>query len=73
MRKSDFNEIGKFRNHRVAGSKWTDEFVRKGFTMVTMEKQPLAKDLGFKKGYNLNMDVNIKRTFANGEELIINT
>lgn len=72
IRRDDFNEVGKFRNHRIAGSKWTDSFVKKGFTMVTMETNPLATDIGFKKGYNLAMDVEIKRKFANGTEKIIN-
>lgn len=73
MRTSDFDKVGKFRNHRIAGTKWTDAFVRAGFTMITMENEPLAKDLGFKKGYDLNMEVEIKRKFANREELIINS
>lgn len=68
----DLSTIGKFRNHRIAGSKWNDSFIRQGFTMITMENKPLAKDLGFKKGYNLEMDVEIKRKFASGEEIIIN-
>lgn len=72
MRRDDFNEVGRFRNHRVAGSKWTDSFVKKGFTMITMETDPLAKDLGFKRGYDTAMNVDIKRKFANGEEIIIN-
>ena len=72
MWRKDFSEIGRFRNHRIAGTKWTNEFVRKGFTMVTMEHEPLAKDLGFKKGYDLYKDVEITRTFANGRKLTIN-
>lgn len=72
IRRKDFEEIGKFRNHVIAGSKWTDDFVNKGYLMVTMEKEPMAKDLGFKHGYNFKMNVDIKKIFANGEELIIN-
>lgn len=72
MRRDDFKEVGRFRNHYVAGTKWTDAFVKKGFTMVTMETNPLAKDLGFKKGYDVQKKVEFKRKFSNGEELIIN-
>lgn len=72
MRKNMFWLVGKFRNHRIAGSKWNDEAVRKGFHVVTMESNSLAEDIGFKKGYDLQKDVEIKRKFSNGEELIIN-
>lgn len=72
MRREDFFDVGLFRNHHVAGSKWSDAFVKKGYLMATMEKNPLAKDIGFKKGYNIQYQAVIKRVFANGEELIIN-
>ena len=72
MRRKDFDEVGRFRNHRVAGSKWTDQFVKKGFTMITMEESPLALDMGFKKVYDIDKEVEIKRVFSNGDKIIIN-
>ena len=57
MRKEDFLEVGRFLQHRVAGSKWADKFVDKGYLMVTMEKNPLAEDLAFKKGYNFRAPI----------------
>ncbi len=73
MRRKDFFEIGWFRNHYVAGSKWNDAFVRAGYLMATMEKDSLAVDIGFKRGYNHTMNATIKKVFANGTELIINS
>ena len=72
IRRKDFEVIGKFRNHHVAGSYWTDDFVNNGYEMVTMEKDSLAADIGFKRGYNLKHKAIIKKVFANGEELVIN-
>ena len=72
MRRKDFDEVGRFRNHHIAGSKWADRFVNTGYTMVTMETQPMAKDMAFKQGYKIKMKAQIKRRFTNGEELLIN-
>lgn len=72
MRRSDFEIIGKFRNHHIAGTKWTDEFVKKGYTMVTMEKEPMAVDIGFKQGYNFKYKAEIAKFLTNGEKIILN-
>ena len=82
MRKKDFEIVGRFRNHRIAGSHWADTFVNKGYLMVTMEKAPLsvsnknttplATDLGFKSGYNIKAKPEIAKVFANGERMVIN-
>lgn len=72
IRRKDFEEIGKFINHKVAGSIWQDNFVNKGYVMATTENNSLATDIGFKKGYNFKQDVELKKVFANGEYLIIN-
>jgi len=37
-----------------------------------MEEKPLAEDMGYKNGYNINNDIQIKRVFTNKEETIIN-
>lgn len=82
IRRKDFEEIGKFHNHHIAGTLWTNDFVNKGYLMLTMEESPLSKenkvvtplagDMGFKKGYNFKQRAIIKKVFANGEELVIN-
>ena len=55
-RKKDFLEVGYYENHRIAGSKWTDAYLRKGYLMACMP-QPKAKDVGFRKGYNFNKEI----------------
>ena len=72
IRRKDFEEIGLFRNHKIAGTKWTDNFVNAGYEMVTMENNSLATDIGFKQGYDFRKDVELAKVFANGEKLIIN-
>ena len=57
MTKEQYKDIGRFQQHKVAGSKWNDEFVRKGYLMITMEKEPLAEDMAFRKGYNIHENI----------------
>ena len=64
MRREDFFKIGLFRNHSIAGSLWNDVFVRCGYLMATMEHEPKAHDIGFKKGYNHKERVSIKKIFS---------
>lgn len=54
MRRSDFEKIGYFDHHRIAGSKYVDRYVRMGYAMACMP-EPKAEDLGFRKGYNFNL------------------
>ena len=56
MRREDFEKIGWYEQHRIAGSKWTDRYVRMGYLMAVMP-EPKAHDLGFRKGYNFNEPV----------------
>lgn len=56
MRRSDFEQIGWYEQHRIAGSKWTDRYVRMGYLMAVMP-EPKAGDMGFRKGYNFNEEV----------------
>lgn len=54
--RENFNAIGYYKIHRIAGSKWTDTYVKAGYLMAVMPI-PKAIDLGFREGYNLNLDV----------------
>lgn len=72
MKREDFIKVGKFRNHYIAGSYWNDAFVNNGFTMITMEKDPMAEDIGFKKGYNIKFKASIEKVFTNGDKFSIN-
>lgn len=56
MTRKQFEDIGFFDQHRISGSKYTDRYVRKGYVMALMPV-PKAFDLGFRKGYNLNSDL----------------
>lgn len=56
MRRSDFDIIGWYEQHRIAGSRWTDRYVRLGYLMAVMP-EPKAVDMGFRKGYNFNIAV----------------
>lgn len=56
MRRSDFEVLGEFDIHRIAGSKFTDRCVRMGYTMAVMPR-PRAFDMGLRQGYNLNEEI----------------
>lgn len=71
IRRKDFDIVGKFRHHEIAGTHWTNEFVHKGYLMATMEQEPLAEDIGFKRGYD-RKPIEIAKHFANGDKIIIN-
>jgi hypothetical protein len=71
MRRRDFEEVGEFLVHRVAGTKWTEEAIEKGyFAAVTPEI--MIDDLGFRRGYNLNDPMPVKLTLSNGKEVYFN-
>lgn len=72
MRRRDYEEIGKFRHHYIAGSLWNDSFTRKGYLMVTMEKDSMAQDLAFKKGYNTKQNTPFFRKFTDNSQIQIN-
>ena len=71
IRRDYFEDIGRFKNHQIAGSIWADAFTNKGYVMVTMEKDSLAQDIGFTRGYNFKLKPDLFKVFANGEKIDI--
>lgn len=71
IRRKDLDEIGWFMNHRVAGTKWTDAAVRKGY-LAAVSPETNVFDAGFRVGYDLNESIPIKKTLTNGEEIHFN-
>lgn len=71
IHRADFFNIGYFKNHRIAGSLWTDEAVRKGYLAAVTPTQ-LVADMGLRKGYNLKQPIPICRTLLNGEKVYFN-
>lgn len=53
-RREDFQKVGHFSQHRIAGSKWADRYVRMGYMMAVMP-EPMAKDEGLRAGYNFKL------------------
>lgn len=70
-RREDFETIGRFLIHRVAGTKWTNEAVRKGY-LAAVTPDIMVNDFGFRKGYNLNEAKPVKINLHNGEEVFFN-
>lgn len=71
IRKKDFAEIGLFKYHRVAGTKWTDEAVHKGYLAAVCPGE-LALHIALRAGYNHRATLPIKRTLRNGDEVYFN-
>jgi len=73
VRRKDFEEIGWFRRHRIAGSHWNNAFQDLGYIVASPDTAPLAQDIGFKQGYNHKQDVPIEKIFTNGSRVGINS
>lgn len=71
IRRKDFDEIGNFIYHRIAGSKWTDTAVKKGY-LAAVTPTNMVDDMGFRKGYDLNKVVPIVRKLLNGSVVYFN-
>lgn len=71
MRRSDFEEVGDFMIHRVAGTKWTDRANRLGY-WGAVTPDIMVNDFGFRKGYNLNSFRPVMLNLHNGEEVHFN-
>ena len=70
-RREDFEKIGDFKVHRVAGTKWTNTAVRMGY-LAAVTPDIMVNDFGFRKGYNLNNAKPVKIELHNGEEVFFN-
>ena len=70
-RREDFEEIGGFIIHRIAGSKWTDTAVRKGY-LAAVTPSIMVNDNGFRRGYDLNDAKPVKIDLHNGQEVYFN-
>lgn len=71
VRRKDFEILGNFLYHRVAGSKWTDKAVRSGY-YAAVTPTNMVSDMGLGKGYNFKASIPIKRTLLNGTEIWFN-
>ena len=56
MRRSDWEEIGFFEAHRLAGSLFCNKFVKLGYCVAVMPKSRVV-DMGFRKGFNFKVDI----------------
>lgn len=59
MRRKDWEKIGFFEIHPIAGSKFCDHFTRLGYKVAVMPT-PKTLDLGLRQGYNFNDEIKHK-------------
>lgn len=71
IRREDLEEIGGFRAHRVAGTKWTEVAISKGYVAAVCPVL-MIKDAGFRKGYNFKEGIPMKMVLSNGIEVLFN-
>lgn len=71
IRRSDFDTIGRFRHHRIAGSYWTDSAVRAGYRAIVVPGNPVL-DMGLREGYDLSKDLPVEIKVFNGQPLVLN-
>lgn len=58
IRRKDFEAIGYFIIYHLAGGEWCDRYTRLGYVVACMP-EPKAKDLGLRRGFNLNEKIKI--------------
>lgn len=56
MRRSDFEAIGWYSQHRIAGTHWTDAAVRLGYLVAVVPTRGCV-DAGLRRGYNHTVDI----------------
>jgi glycosyltransferase involved in cell wall biosynthesis len=70
MRRKDFEAVGDFYIHRVAGTKWTNRACRIGY-LGAVTPDIMVNDQGFRRGYNLNAPIPVKLDL-HGSEVYFN-
>lgn len=71
IRRYDMKSIGKFAIHRIAGSRWTDLAVRKGYLAAVLN-EGLVTDMGLRQGYNLGQPIPIFMRLSDGSDIYFN-
>lgn len=71
IRRKDAEVIGEFLVHRVAGTKWTEEAIEKGYLAAVLP-YGMVSDMGFREGYQINKANPIKEVLSNGKEVYFN-
>lgn len=70
-RREDFEVLGDFWIHRIAGSRWTDNAVHNGY-LAAVTPDIMVNDFGFRRGYDLNDAKPVCLNLHNGEEVYFN-
>lgn len=65
-RKNDFKEIGMFPLHVIAGSKWNDNFVAKGYTVLAPPKNLVSDQATFTSSYHKKKPYDFHKTLTDG-------
>lgn len=71
IRRKDLEIIGRFRRHRIAGTKWTERAIELGY-MAAVSPSLMIQDMGFRNGYNFKELIPIKKKLSSGEEIYFN-
>ena len=71
MRRKDFEEVGKFVIHIIAGSRWTDTAVHKGYSALIIPGK-LIEDLGLRKGYNFRLPMYCGMSLSDNSKVFFN-
>jgi glycosyltransferase involved in cell wall biosynthesis len=71
MHREDYEQIGGFDNHYIAGTRWCQKYSNMGYAVV-IPLIPKALQGGLKKteyaGYNKKAEINIFKKYINGEQ-----
>lgn len=71
IRREDLFKIGRFRCHRIAGTKWTESAIGLSY-LSAVSPHIMIQDMGFRNGYNFKEVIPIKKTLHAGGEIYFN-
>lgn len=75
MRREDWKQVGYFDNHYIAGTKWSQRYVRLGYAVIIPMK-PKASHLGLRRteyvGYSKKHDAAIIKSYLNNMKQCLN-
>lgn len=68
IKRKDFDKLGFFRHHRIAGSKWYDNLKQQGYAVIVPPLN-LVLDIGLRRGVNFTIPIKVEETLLTGAKV----
>ena len=68
IKRKDFYTIGQWPHHTLGGSMWYNKLANLGYKFIAPPAD-LVQDMGWKRGLNLRIPIQVKKTLLDGSEI----